>query len=55
LTISEKISQLIMEHRSAGDIESQAINDGMITMKQDGFLKSLEGITTITEVLRVVN
>jgi type IV pilus assembly protein PilB len=53
LKVSEKISQLIMEHRSAGTIEKQAIAEGMITMIQDGFMKALEGITTIEEVFRV--
>jgi len=53
LKVSEKISQLIMEHRTATTIEKQAIDEGMLTMTQDGFLKALEGITTIEEVLRV--
>lgn len=53
LRVSEKIAQLIMEHRSAGEIEKQAVAEGMITMFQDGFMKALEGITTIEEVLRV--
>ena len=35
------------------DIESQAIADGMITMKQDGYMKAVEGVTTLEEVLRV--
>ena len=55
LPVSEKIGQLIMEHRSAFDIEAQGRQDGMIMMIQDGFLKALEGLTTIAEVLRVVN
>lgn len=54
LTISEKIGQLIMEHRSAYDIERQATKDGMITLIQDGFLKALEGVTSLEEVLRVI-
>ncbi|MBN2015736.1 type II/IV secretion system protein [Candidatus Dojkabacteria bacterium] len=53
LRVSEKVAQLIMEHRSSGDIERQAKEEGMITMVQDGFLKALEGVTTIEEVLRV--
>jgi type IV pilus assembly protein PilB len=53
LKVSEKIAQLIMEHRSASEIERRAVEEGMITMVQDGFMKALEGITTIEEVLRV--
>ncbi|MBN2100319.1 Flp pilus assembly complex ATPase component TadA [Candidatus Dojkabacteria bacterium] len=53
LKISEKIGRMIMERRSSDEIEHVAVKDGMITMVQDGFLKALEGITTIEEVLRV--
>ena len=53
LKVSDKVSQLIMEHKSASNIEKQGIEEGMITMVQDGFLKALEGITTLEEVLRV--
>jgi type II secretory ATPase GspE/PulE/Tfp pilus assembly ATPase PilB-like protein len=53
LKVSEKVSQMIMEHRSAGEIEKEAIQEGMITMTQDGFLKAIDGITTVEEVLRV--
>jgi len=53
IPISEKIGRLILERSAAAQIEQQAIKEGMITMKQDGYLKVLEGITTIEEVLRV--
>ncbi len=52
--MSEKISALTISHDSAQNIEKVAIDEGMVTMMQDGFLKSMEGITTIEEVLRVV-
>ncbi len=50
---SEKISRLILERTDETTIEKQAIAEGMITMKQDGYLKVLQGETTIEEVLRV--
>ncbi len=53
LPISEKVSQLVLEHPDSGSIEKEAIAEGMITMKQDGYLKVLKGTTTIEEVLRV--
>jgi len=31
----------------------QAVKEGMILMKQDGFLKALTGITTLEEIMRV--
>lgn len=53
LIISELISKLILEHASSGAIEQAATDSGMVTMKQDGYLKVLEGMTTLEEVLRV--
>lgn len=53
LPISEKIARLTLERSPASVIEKQAIEEGMITMKQDGYLKALAGITTIEEILRV--
>jgi type IV pilus assembly protein PilB len=53
LKVDEKISKLIMQHKSAQEIQDFAMMEGMITMIQDGFMKALEGITTIEEVLRV--
>jgi len=53
LIVSEKIARMIFNRETSQSIERQAISDGMITMKQDGFLKVIEGITTIEEVLRV--
>ncbi|MFH1536336.1 MAG: ATPase, T2SS/T4P/T4SS family [Patescibacteria group bacterium] len=53
LSISEQIAKLILEHGSSGSIEQAATSAGMITMKQDGYLKVLEGVTTLEEVLRV--
>ena len=53
LPITEKISKLILDRAAASDIEKQAREEGMVTLKQDGYLKVLNGITTIEEVLRV--
>jgi type IV pilus assembly protein PilB len=53
MPISQKISRLILEKVSSDMLEKQAVEEGMITLKQDGYLKVAEGITTIEEVLRV--
>ncbi len=53
LPITEKIGRLILERQPDSQIEKQAILEGMITMKQDGYLKVVEGITTLEEVIRV--
>lgn len=53
LPITQKISSLILQNADSGTIEKEAIIEGMVTMKQDGYLKVLKGITTVEEVLRV--
>ncbi|MBU0974258.1 Flp pilus assembly complex ATPase component TadA [Patescibacteria group bacterium] len=53
MPISEGITRLILEKKPAIEMEKLAVKDGMLLMKQDGYLKALEGITTIEEVLRV--
>ncbi len=53
MDITEKIKQLIDEQATSDKIEKEAKNNGMMLMKQDGYIKALEGITTIEEVIRV--
>ena len=53
LLMSDTIARLVLERRPTSEVEEQAIKEGMITLVQDGFMKVLEGITTVEEVLRV--
>lgn len=53
LPVSEKIGKLILEKASAAEIERQAKDEGMVTLVQDGYLKVVEGLTTVEEILRV--
>lgn len=53
MVVSESIVKLILERATLQRIEETSMNEGMITMKQDGYMKVLEGITTLEEVLRV--
>jgi type II secretory ATPase GspE/PulE/Tfp pilus assembly ATPase PilB-like protein len=53
LPVTPKIANLVLENADSAIIEREAILEGMITMKQDGYLKVLQGITTVEEVLRV--
>jgi type IV pilus assembly protein PilB len=53
LNISDRITRLILEHQPTAEIHKVAVEEGMVTLKQDGYLKALEGVTTIEEVLRV--
>ncbi len=53
LKVNEKIESLIEKQASETEIQSFAIANGMVTMRQDGILKVLHGITTLEEVERV--
>ena len=53
MDINEDIQKLIVAHATSAEIQRVAIDQGMITMRQDGYLKALQGITTIEEVNRV--
>jgi type IV pilus assembly protein PilB len=53
LNVTERIGKLILERASASQIEQESVKDGMLLMFQDGYLKVLEGMTTIEEVMRV--
>lgn len=53
MDVTEEIQNLIVAHATSSEIQRKAIEQGMITMRQDGYLKALQGITTIEEVNRV--
>ncbi len=53
LTNSGEIQKLIMSHSTSDQIQRQSIQEGMITMQLDGFIKALRGETSIEEILRV--
>lgn len=53
MDVTETIQQLIVSRSTSSQIQKQAIAEGMITMRQDGYLKALQGITTLEEVNRV--
>ncbi len=51
--ISEEIQDLILKRSTSGDIQEMARKQGMITMREDGYLKALAGQTTLAEINRV--
>jgi type IV pilus assembly protein PilB len=51
--VSETIQALIMKRSTSTEIEKEAIREGMVNMRQDGYLKALDLRTTLAEVNRV--
>jgi type II secretory ATPase GspE/PulE/Tfp pilus assembly ATPase PilB-like protein len=54
LPVTSTIKELIMKSAAGDEIHEQARKEGMLTMSEDGIFKSVQGLTTIEEVLRVI-
>ncbi len=55
MDVNTDIQALIVKHSTSSEIQRLAVSQGMITMRQDGYLKALAGITTLEEVNRVTS
>lgn len=53
MDVTEEVQGLIVKRATSSEIQELAVQQGMITMRQDGYLKALGGITTLEEVNRV--
>ncbi|MFH1841323.1 MAG: GspE/PulE family protein [Candidatus Nealsonbacteria bacterium] len=53
LEMTRELSEIILKEPNENKIFDEAKRQGMITMKQDGILKALDGVTSIEEILRV--
>jgi len=53
LAMSDAVASGILENSAANKIEQIAITEGMLTLLQDGYLRVVEGTTTLEEVMRV--
>jgi type IV pilus assembly protein PilB len=53
--VTEAIQELIVKRATSLDIQKEAQKQGMLTMRQDGYLKALSGETTLLEVNRVAS
>lgn len=53
--VTESVQDLILKHATSSAIQKAAQAEGMVTMRQDGYLKALAGHTTLLEVDRVAS
>lgn len=51
--VSEEIQDLILKRSTSTEIQNMAQTQGMVTMREDGYLKALAGYTSLAEVNRV--
>jgi hypothetical protein len=52
LEMTDEMSELVLEDQGEQPIKRQAFKQGMITMRQDGIMKALEGKTSVEVVLK---
>ncbi|MFY9463400.1 MAG: GspE/PulE family protein [Candidatus Sungiibacteriota bacterium] len=55
LEMSDTIRALIMKNSTSEEIEKQARDEGMLTMREEGFIRAAQKITSIEEILRVTS
>jgi len=53
IDVNIDVENLIIRRTTSAEIQNLAVSQGMITMRQDGYLKVLSGVTSIDEVNRV--
>ena len=53
MPVTEQIERMAVEHASASEIKKVAVAEGMVTLRDDGLRKALDGLTTLEEMLRV--
>ena len=55
LEMSPSLKDMVMAGKTGDELQAQARKEGMLTMLEDGIFKAAQGLTTIEEVLRVIN
>lgn len=55
ILIDESVENIIQENPSEGEIKKATAHQGMLDMKQDGVIKILNGLTSLSELERVID
>ena len=53
MVMNDQLRDMVVHKRPSNEIRHQAIADGLITLRKDGWSRVLDGITTVEEVIRV--
>jgi general secretion pathway protein E len=53
MSLDDSMKNLILKTSASNAIKRKAVNQGMVTLRQNGVMKVLDGVTTVEEVLRV--
>lgn len=55
VTVNDEMKRLILANSSSVDLIAAARKEGIVTLREDGFMKVAQGLTTLEEVHRVTN
>lgn len=55
LEMSTTLKEMVIANKTGDELQEQAEKEGMLTMIEDGIFKAAQGLTSIEEVLRVIN
>ena len=55
MEVSPTMKDMVIQEKTGDELEAQARKEGMLTMIEDGIFKAAQGLTSIEEVLRVIN
>jgi len=55
LTFNDPLKEAVIEGKTTIELEKIAVRNGLTTLKQDGVMKVLKGMTTMEEIYRVAN
>jgi type IV pilus assembly protein PilB len=53
MRITDELRELVLAGATATELKQQAVQDGMVTLRQAGITKISAGETTVEEVMRV--
>ena len=54
MPVTEALERLIVERKSADELMRVAVAEGMVSLRQDGLQRVLEGLTSVEEISRVI-
>ncbi|MCZ6857232.1 MAG: type IV-A pilus assembly ATPase PilB [Gemmatimonadetes bacterium] len=52
MALSPALRRLILQGASTADLQDQAVEDGMLTLRMDGIMKLRKGVTTLEEIVK---
>ena len=53
MVMNDRLRSLVVHQRPSNEIKKQAVEDGLVTLRADGWSRVLGGMTTVEEVIRV--